>query len=326
MKSLIVKNLSIGYDKVILKNIYFTIEEGKVVSLIGKNGTGKSTLIKTILGLIPSKEGMIKIGGENIKKYNSIKLAQEVSVVLTNQEVNPMLSVLEVLSLGRTPYKNIFSGLSQKEREQIDQIIQLLKIEDLKEKKIGALSDGQKQRVMIGRALVQDTRLIILDEPTTHLDLSARFAIFQLLRKLAKETNKTILLSTHQIDLALPHSDKILFIKEDQLIEGSPEEIGWNHQVFQYFSNDQIKFDYILGKFISIEKGIKQVKLEGEGALLYWVRHALYRNTIDVRESAPILIKVEGDVISVHINGKIEYVENIEKLLNYIKFTHIEKK
>ncbi|APD05786.1 hemin import ATP-binding protein HmuV [Flavobacteriaceae bacterium UJ101] len=324
MRAITVKNLSIGYDKTILKNINFSIEEGEVVSLIGKNGVGKSTLIKTILGLIPSKGGVIKIGGENIKKYNSVELAREVSVVLTNQEVNPILSVVEVLGLGRTPYKNIFSRLNVKDWEKINQTIQLLEIEDLKEKRIGELSDGQKQRVMIGRALVQDTGLIILDEPTTHLDLSGKFTIFQLLRRLAQITNKTILLSTHQIDLALPHSDKILFIKGNQLIEDTPEEIGWKHQIFQYFSNEQMRFDYTLGKFTSVRRGIRHVQLEGEGALLYWVRHALYRNAIDIKENAPILVKVLGDVISVHVNGVIEYVDNFENLINYIKLIQVE--
>lgn len=324
MRAITVENLSIGYAKTILENINFSIEEGEIVSLIGKNGVGKSTLIKTILGLIPSKKGVIKIGGEDIKKYNPVELAREVSVVLTHQEVNPMLTVLEVLSLGRTPYKNIFSRMNIKDWEKINQTLQLLEIEDLKEKRIGALSDGQKQRVMIGRALVQDTGLIILDEPTTHLDLSGKFTIFQLLRRLAQITNKTILLSTHQIDLALPHSDKILFIKENQLIEDSPEAIGWKHEIYQYFSNNQMTFDYTLGKFTSVRKGIKQVRLEGEGPLLYWVRHALYRNAIDVKENAQILVRVLGDVISVHVNGVIEYIDDFENLTNYIKLIQAE--
>ncbi|MFV0531100.1 MAG: ABC transporter ATP-binding protein [Flavobacteriales bacterium] len=319
MKTITVENLSIGYDKIILKNINFAIEAGEVVSLIGKNGAGKSTLIKTILGLLPSKGGQIRIRGENIEKYSPIALAKEASVVLTNQEVNPMLSVLEVLYLGRTPYKKVFSSLNKKDREKINQTIQLLEIENLKNKRMGELSDGQKQRVMIGRALAQDTHLIVLDEPTTHLDLSGKFAIFQLLKRLAQITKKTILLSTHQIDLALPYSDKILFIKDDQLIEDSPEAIGWKHRIFQYFSSEYMVFDYDLGKFVSIRRGLKKVKLTGEGPLLYWVRHALHRNAIDIEEEAPIWVKVSEDTISIHIEDYVEHTNDIEYLINYIK-------
>ncbi len=325
MRTITVKNLSIGYDKAILKDINFTIESGELASLIGKNGAGKSTLIKTILGLIPLKEGEIRIGEKNIKKYNSVELAREVSAVLTNQSINPVLSVLEVLSLGRVPYKNIFARLNKKDWEKINQTVRLLEIEHLKSKRIGELSDGQRQRVMIGRALIQDTDLIILDEPTTHLDLSGKFSVFQLLKRLAQITNKAILLSTHQIDLALPHSDKVLFIKNNQLIEDSPEAIGWKHQIFQYFSSENMKFDYTLGKFTSIRRGVKEVQLVGEGPLLYWVRHVLYRNAIDVDEDALILVKVFKDTISIHVNGTTtEFVDDFESLIHYIKLIQVE--
>ncbi len=324
MRAITVKDLAIGYEKVLLQNINFTIEEGEVVSLLGKNGVGKSTLIKTILGLIPSKKGEIRIGGENIKKYSPVEMAQEVSVVLTHQEINPMLFVLEVLSLGRTPYKTIFSRLNVKDWEKINQTIQLLELENLKDRRIGELSDGQKQRVMIGRALVQDTHLIILDEPTTHLDLSGKFAVFQLLRRLAQITKKTILLSTHQIDLALSHSDKVLFIKDDILLEDFPENIGWKHQIYSYFSNDKMNFDYELGKFTTIRRGIREVRLVGEGALLYWTRHALYRNAIDIKDDASITVNVSGDILSVQVRDAVEYIDDFENLINYIKLIHVQ--
>lgn len=323
MRAITVEKLAIGYESTLLQDINFTIEEGEVVSLLGKNGIGKSTLIKTILGLVPSKKGEIRIGGENIKKYTPVEMAREVSVVLTHQEVNPMLSVLEVLSLGRTPYKAIFSRLNIKDWEKINQTIQLLEIEDLKDRRIGELSDGQKQRVMIGRALVQDTNLIVLDEPTTHLDLSSKFTIFQLLRRLAQITKKTILLSTHQIDLALSHSDKVLFMKEAILIEDSPENIGWKHQIYSYFSNDKMQFDYELGKFSTIRRGIREVQLKGEGSLLYWTRHALYRNAIDIKSQAPITVNASGDVLSIEIRGEVEYVNDFQNLINCIKLIQL---
>ncbi len=324
MRAITVKDLAIGYEKVLLQNINFTIEEGEVVSLLGKNGVGKSTLIKTILGLIPSKKGEIRIGGENIKKYSPVEMAQEVSVVLTHQEITSMLSVLEVLSLGRTPYKTIFSRLNVRDWEKINQTIQLLELENLKDRRIGELSDGQKQRVMIGRALVQDTNLIILDEPTTHLDFSGKFAVFQLLRRLVQITKKTILLSTHQIDLALSHSDKVLFIKDDILLEDFPENIGWKHQIYSYFSNDKMNFDYELGKFTAVRRGIREVKLVGEGALLYWTRHALHRNAIDIKDDASITVNVSRDILSVQVRDAVEYIDDFESLINYIKLIHIQ--
>ncbi len=319
MKSINVSGLSIGYENTILSDINFSVNQGEIVSLIGKNGSGKSTLIKTIIGLISSKKGDVLIESNELKKYSHTQLAKQISVVLTDQNINPILTVYELLSLGRTPYKNMFSLLNSEDKIKIDETVKLLEIDDLLSKRIGELSDGQKQKVMIGRALVQDTSVIVLDEPTSHLDLSGKFAIFQFLRKLAQITNKAILLSTHQIDLALQHSDKILFIKDNKLIEGNPEEIGWKYDLYDYFSNDDMLYNYSMGKFATKRKGIKQVQLEGEGALLYWTRHALYRAAIDVVEKSPIRVKVYKDIISLNINGEEQYVDNIESLTYIIK-------
>ena len=314
-----VENLSIGYNQVIVNDINFSIRTGELVSIVGKNGAGKSTLIKTLTGAIPPISGTVFLHDEPIQKFNPQELAQKVSVVFTNQEVNPMITVQEVLALGRGPYKNIFMTINSSDREKISHTINLLQIAPLVSKRMGELSDGQKQRVMIARALIQDTDLIILDEPTAHLDLSGKFSIFHLLKRLCMIAKKAIVVSTHEIDLALQHSDKMFFIKDNELIDATPEEIGFNYHLFEHFATSDIKFDYNLGKFVTNRKGIRQVKLVGSGELKYWVKHALVRNAIDIVDESHIEVHIDGDVLSVHVNkNHVEYVEDLTTMANYI--------
>ena len=211
-------NLSIGYQSkkeknIIAKNLNLTFKEGKLISLVGGNGIGKSTLLRTLTGIQKSLFGTVTLHEKDIHHHEPLVLAQNLSLVLTEKLPPSNLTVFELIALGRQPYTNWLGNLSSVDLEKINQAIALTHVEHLIDKRHHEISDGQLQIVLIARALAQDTPLIILDEPTTHLDLFHKVSVFKLLKKLSQETNKCILFSTHDIDLAIQLSDEMIVIQ-----------------------------------------------------------------------------------------------------------------
>lgn len=248
------KEVTIGYTKGTKKNIVqeditLSIDEGKLIALIGKNGIGKSTFLKTITGIIPCISGEILLKDKNINTYQPTDLAQELSLVLTESLPPSNLNVYEIVALGRQPYTNWLGTLTDEDEAKINDAIALTEISNYIHKKHYEISDGQLQKVMIARALAQDTSLIILDEPTTHLDLVHKVSLLKLLQKLAHETNKTILYSTHDLDLAIQLADEMIVFTEDTIFKDQPCNLISNGIFEQLFSNENIQFDAILGKF-----------------------------------------------------------------------------
>lgn len=247
-------NLTIGYTKakqktVVQDNISISLESGKLIALIGKNGIGKSTFLKTITGIIPALNGEVELNAKNINSYQPNDLAQELSLVLTEALPSSNLTVYEIVALGRQPYTNWIGKLSEEDKLKIDEAISLTGISNFIHKKHYEVSDGQLQKVMIARALAQDTSLIILDEPTTHLDLVHKVTLLKLLQKLAHETNKTILYSTHDLDLAIQLADDMIVFTEEAIFKDRPCNLISNGVFEKLFSNENIQFDASLGKF-----------------------------------------------------------------------------
>ena len=242
------KNISIGYSSkketnVIAQNINLSFEKGKLISLIGVNGIGKSTLLRTLTGIQKPISGKVFLRTKNIQEYSNLELAQSLSLVLTEKLPPSNLNVFELIALGRQPYTNWIGKLSDNDLHQINKAIEITNIEHLRNKKHFEISDGQLQIVLIARALAQDTPLIILDEPTTHLDLLHKVSLLKLLKKLAQETNKCILFSTHDIDLAIQLSDEMIVMLPEKIIQENPcrlIELG----IFNDLFNDaSITFD-----------------------------------------------------------------------------------
>ncbi|HEY9886008.1 MAG TPA: ABC transporter ATP-binding protein [Vampirovibrionales bacterium] len=227
----------------IAQNIELEIAEGDLVGLIGVNGVGKSTLLRSLSGVQPTLNGEIHILNKSLKEISTEQLAQTISVVLTEQPISKNLSVSELIALGRQPYTNWIGSLSENDREKIQSAIELVNIKSLKYKKCFELSDGQLQKVLIARALAQDTPLIILDEPTTHLDMYHQAYVLKLLKKLTTETNKSILFATHEINLALQLCDKLIVMDKENVHIGTPNDLI-EQQVFStIFPSDLIYFD-----------------------------------------------------------------------------------
>ena len=248
------KDLSIGYDSkkaktIVASNINIELKQGELVGLIGANGIGKSTLLRTLTHVQNPIDGSIQINKKNILEYNPLDLAKVMSLVLTEQVTSKNLSVFELIALGRQPYTNWVGNLSKTDIEAINTAINQTNISELKSKKCFELSDGQLQKVMIARALAQDTDLIILDEPTTHLDMYHKAYILKLLQKLVKDTNKTILFSSHEIDLAIQLCDKLIVMNDNEVVSDEPCHLITKGTFETLFPKDLIAFDEKTGSF-----------------------------------------------------------------------------
>lgn len=249
-----VENLSVGYsDK---KNVVristgmnFSLAKGELVGLVGANGIGKSTLLRTLTGMQNALEGKVLIDKKPLNSYSSFQLATLMSVVLTEPPATKNLSVQEMISLGRQPYTNWIGSLTPSDQHAVDSALKTTETLPLAERKCFELSDGQMQRVAIARALAQDTPIMLLDEPTTHLDIYHRAYVLKLLKELTKSTQKTILFSTHEIDLAIQLADKIIIMTEDKTYFGEPCELIEAGRFDALFPTETIVFDKNTGRF-----------------------------------------------------------------------------
>ncbi|MEO0038377.1 MAG: hypothetical protein RIQ59_1588 [Bacteroidota bacterium] len=247
--------LSIGYkskmkENVIAKDININLEAGKLIALIGENGIGKSTLLRTLSGLKKPLSGSVHLNGRNLTDFSQVDLAQNLSLVLTEKLPPSNLTVFELIALGRQPYTNWIGKLTETDLEKINQAITLTQIEHLAQKKYYEISDGQFQNVLVARALAQDTPLIILDEPSTHLDLFHKVALFKLLKKLASDSNKCILFSTHDIDLAIQLSDEMIVMTSKNVVQNQPCNLISEGIFDTLFIDENIKFDSEKGRFM----------------------------------------------------------------------------
>lgn len=214
-----INNFSIGFEgKDLLNKVSTVFPSGKLTALIGRNGTGKSTLMKAISGLNENYSGSISIGETDIKTLIGKKLAHQLAYVNTQRPRLSNLRCKDIVALGRTPYTNWNGKLSQKDLEIVDNALEMVGMNGYKDRYFNTLSDGESQKIMIARAIAQDTDIIILDEPTSFLDLPTRHELVKLLKKLTTEKGKTIIFSTHELDISLKYADQIALIQNTQLI------------------------------------------------------------------------------------------------------------
>ena len=283
-----VANVSIGYKNKnellsIAENISLEIYKGEMVCLLGPNGGGKSTLIRTLAGMQPALSGVVTIDGDDIHAMNLELLAKKMSVVLTDAVTVPNMKVFDIVALGRYPHTNWFGTLSQTDVEIVRSAMQKVGLQGFDNRDFQQLSDGEKQRAMIAKALAQDTPFIMLDEPTAHLDLPNRIEVMTLLKNLARTTYKSILLSTHELDLALQVSDRIwLMQKNKPIMCGTPEDLVLNGSFEQAFKKQSFDFDISNGLFKINYDYHKKISVSGDSVRTFWTVRALDRHGIAV--------------------------------------------
>ncbi|PJF21399.1 MAG: ABC transporter ATP-binding protein, partial [Phototrophicales bacterium] len=298
-------NLTIGYTKTIIAhNLNLSLLRGELVCLLGPNGAGKSTLMRTLAAMHPPLSGEIRLMGQNIRQLKHPDLATRLSVVLTDRPDTGQMCGYELVALGRHPYTNWSGRLTQQDQQIIQRALALTGATDLANQPVAQLSDGQRQKIMIARALAQDTPLILLDEPTAFLDLPRRVEIMRLLRQLARQTNRAILLSTHDLDLALRTADQLWLMAIGGIIQtGAPEDLVLNGAFQTVFQNDGLFFDLDTGAFRIHDYPTGKISVHGEGIRATWARRAVERIGYTIVDDAPLVIEVLND--SYKLRGKI---------------------
>lgn len=276
------ENLAIGYgNHAVLEKLNLHVENRSLNCLIGPNGVGKSTLLRTLSGLQRPVGGHIYLSNQNLKGMNQNQIAKQLAVVLTDK-IGGNLTVYELIAMGRYPYTNWTNKLSDKDEQAIEEAISATHIQYLKHEKIFELSDGQLQKVMIARALAQDSPLIILDEPTAHLDIANTIDIMQLLKELVQKHAKSILLSTHSLELALELADSLWLANcGSPIISGAPEDLLLLGEIEKLYPQRNIYFDRMNAKF-SLLPGNKEhdYNINGNEIAVEWTIKALERNSI----------------------------------------------
>lgn len=238
------KDLTLGYEqRILLDKVSTHITGGELVALLGRNGTGKSTLLRAIMGLEKPRNGEIVLHGKNIASLKPEELARGISFVTTDKVRIANLRCRDVVALGRAPYTNWIGQLQKEDEERVATAMRLVGMSDYAEKTMDKMSDGECQRIMIARALAQDTPIILLDEPTAFLDLPNRYELCLLLQKLAQTEGKCILFSTHDLDIALSLCNTIMLIDNPQLYSLPTSEMVASGHIERLFRNEAVTFD-----------------------------------------------------------------------------------
>ncbi len=309
--------LSIGYlhrneTRIVQSDLNLSVDAGELVCLIGPNGSGKSTLLRTITGLQVAISGNTYIHNKQVQQIALKERAKLIALVLTDKIDVEHATVQSIVAMGQHPHSNWWGRSMQTADDLIQQAIAMMHLQDKKDRLITELSDGERQRVMIAKAFVQDTPIIVLDEPTAHLDLPNRIEIMLMLHQMAHQTGKTIVLSTHELDMALQAADRVwLMTKEGGVEVGVPEDLVLNGSFHRAFQSDNYIFNPANGNFSMNYKTEKQVAVEGNKTRMYWTLRALARAGYMAVEKTNPLIIVEDNGWRI---GSEKY-DSIEELL-----------
>ncbi|MBN3961954.1 ABC transporter ATP-binding protein [Nostoc sp. NMS8] len=295
-------NLTIGYKtsrktvRCVASDISVSLQAGELVCLLGPNGAGKSTLLRSLAGMQSPISGEVRLLGENIYKLAPQKLAKRLSLVLTEKVDVGMLSAYTLVTLGRYPYTDWWGNLTSEDEAIVHWAIKAVGAVHLAQRQVSELSDGERQKIMIARALAQSPIVMLLDEPTAFLDLPRRVEIMQLLRQLARETNQAILLSTHDLDLALRLADKVWLLSTNGILHvGAPEDLVLSGAFADTFESEGVEFDVASGEFHLHTSHKGEINLIGEGIATVWTIRALKRAGFKVNQShnsLPISVEV----------------------------------
>lgn len=301
------ENISIGYrsskqnQNFVAQNLSFQIKAGELACLVGPNGVGKSTLLRSICGLQPLLAGEIRIFDQPLSKILPLDLAKQVAVVLTTPVNVGALRAFEFATLGRHPYTNWAGRISHTDEIAVLDAMRKVDALQLSDRQFSTLSDGERQKILIARALAQEPHILLLDEPTAFLDLPRRVMLMQMLRSLAHDWGKAILVSTHDLDLAMQSTDVIWIMGSDgNLRSGAPEDLVLSGDFEKIFAQQGVKFESRTGSFQVIPPSNIPISLNGTGLPYRWTSHALKRAGYDIVKQAYLAQK------HVEIDQKLE--------------------
>lgn len=260
-------NLSVGYDKkVVVCDINIEVKNGEILCLLGSNGAGKTTILRSLSKLITPIKGEIYLNDMDINHISRKTLSKKMALVLTNRLLGDLMTVQDVVNMGRYPYTGFFGTLSKKDLMMVDDSLESVNALHLKKRYFDELSDGEKQKVLVARALVQEPEIIILDEPTTHLDIKHRLELMNILKKLSKEKSISVILSLHEIDIALKSCDKVALVKNNKVIAyGQPEDMVDENMINSLYELDDKNFNNLLGAVEISNKSKNEVFIIGGG-------------------------------------------------------------
>ncbi len=328
--TIVLDSLAIGYkERCVLPKIDATIYSGELTSLLGANGVGKSTLLRTMTANQPKLGGAIYYHGEELSSYTQKRLSKMISIVLTERVTIKNISVFELVSFGRSPYTGFWGSVSEQDRAIIKESLRLVGIEHLADRMVQTLSDGERQKAMIAKALAQQTPIILLDEPTAFLDFPSKVEIMQLLHRLSRLTHKTIFMSTHDLDLALQISDRIWLMDGDRGVNtGIPEDLALDGSLSNFFERKGIAFDPTTGLFRVDNQATIEVEFASTSSSPTdknresMVRKALMRCGVATREelanSEYKILLTDNQMKVISRSGEEAICSNIEQILNII--------
>ena len=242
------RDLYIGYSdgdsrRVVGEALNASLSSGVLTCLIGANGVGKSTLMRTIAAFQSPLHGNVYLDGRPIPSYTPHELSERIGVVLTEKNIQADLTVAEVVGLGRTPYTNFWGSLKEDDHRMVDEAITLVGLDTLRNRKIHQISDGERQKALIAKTLAQQTPIIFLDEPTAFLDYPSKISMMQMLRRLAHEQNKLILLSTHDLEIAFQTADNIWLLQNKEMKTGTLDELSQSGAISAFLDSDELHYD-----------------------------------------------------------------------------------
>lgn len=292
-----VHNLNVGYSNTIDRRtvygpISLSISRGEIIAIVGRNGIGKSTLLRTLAGLQPPISGSIEVNGQPLLALHRKTRAKSISFVPSDSVMVPNLTVKEFVALGRFPFKSWNDSFTETDWNAVHMAISLVGINHLTEKDITEVSDGERHRSMIALALAQNTEIILLDEPTAFLDLPNKFEMVRLLAQLAHNEGKSIIYSTHDLQVAIHEADTIWMMLDSGLVSGAPEDLIISNQFDDLLHNTNVVFDSSLGVFKNKRITSREITLEGEGTQAEWTQRMLERIGFSAHQSNQYKLRV----------------------------------
>ena len=320
-------SLQIGYrhhgaTTCIARDLNLELKAGEFVCLLGPNGAGKSTLIRTLAGMQAPLNGKVSLQGQSFQHIAPRERARQVSVVLTESMPIGMMDAYSLVSLGRHPYSGWLGGLSQHDRERIAWALNAVGAVELAARQVAELSDGERQKVSIARALAQEAKVMLLDEPTAYLDLPRRVELMSILRTLAQQEQMALLLSTHDLDLALRFADKLWVVTANgSLLQGYPEALALSGDFSNVFANENLEWDSEHGLFRTPKVPCLEAHIKGSGHGYLWTRRAVERLGFGIgnSETAAFTVEVKSGRWKVERHRKTAEFRSIQDFIDWIK-------